>query len=578
MKTEIRLSVIYFLLGFAWIFVTDLLLVPLFRLPPDVQQLVNTYKGLLYVTLTSLLLYLLLHQEFERRRAAETRMQDSQRLTERILRTVPEAIQIIDLNTHNSTFVNEQAHKLFGGEDNFYDNGAWGNNIHPDDIERFPRFLTQVMDLKDGDVMETEYRIKDNKAVWHVMYERSTVFNRNPDGSVAQVLAVVRDITERRRVEDQIEYQANVLNNVSDAIISIDTNYCITSWNPAAETIYGYTAQEAMGQPLRQILQTQYIGTPREQVIAEVLGLGFWRGEVEQTRKDGSKVYALNATTLLKDSHDGTIGIVIINRDITEKKRFEDEARHNEKLRADLERELNARSLRSRFMTNVSHEFRTPLTTIQLASELLEHYFDRLTEEGRQQRLVQIEVEVKRLLSMLDDILLVLKTESTGEYFNPVHTDLVLLVSEVVTEFQLVSAYPERLSLTASQTPLWIDVDLRILRPAVVNLLSNAMKYSSETTPIEVRLESSAKAVSLAVTDRGIGIPPQDVEHLSEAFYRGANVGNLPGTGLGLLITRQAAEIHGGSLEIKSVLGRGTTVTIHLPLNMLQRTDPVTPA
>lgn len=565
MKTETRLSFVYFLIGAVWIFITDLVIVPLFGFAPDTLHMVATYKGWLYVSVTALLLYILLRREFEQRRAAEAKTLDSQRLTERILRTVPEAIQIIDLTTHHSTFVNEQARQIFGGENNFYDSGVWGNNIHPDDVKRFPQFLAQVRALKDGDVLETEYRIRDSDAVWHVMFERSTVFSRNADGSVAQVLAVVRDVTETKQVEDKIDYQANILNTVSDAVISVDTHYCVTSWNPAAEQIYGYSFAEAIGKPLRQLTRTEYLGTTREQVIADVFGIGFWRGEVLQERKDGSKVSALNATTLLKDSQGWTIGIVVVNRDITEKRQLEDEARRNETLRADLEREMNARALRNRFMTSVSHEFRTPLTTIQLASELLEHYFDRLTVEGRQQRLVQIEVEVKRLLTMLDDILLVLRTESTGQYFSPARVDLYALVSEVVGEFQIVSTYPERLSLSASQAQVWADVDLKILRPAVVNLLSNAIKYSSETAPIEIRLDATVKKVTLTIADRGIGIPPQDMGNLTEAFYRGANVGNLPGTGLGLLITRQAAEIHGGRLDIKSVLGNGTIVAIHLP-------------
>lgn len=568
MKTETRLSLLYFVFGFLWIFITDLIVVPLFALPENAGELFAAYKGWLYVAVTATGLYLVLRREFRHRRGIEAQALENQRLAERVIHTVPEAIQIIDLNEQRSTFLNERACQIFGDA-----NHPTGNDftrldgkIHPDELTTMPAFIERCRAAADNQVLETDYRVRDERGEWRFMNDRSTVFSRNPDGSVAQLLSIARDVTERKIAEEQLMFQVNVLRNVSDAIISVDANYCVTSWNPAAESIYGYKAEEAMGKPLPALIHTEFDALTREEVLHNINSYGHWRGEVTQRRKDGARIHAYSASTLLRDRHGQTIGIVAINRDITEQKRLQDEARKNEILRTDLEREIEARTLRNRFMSTVSHEFRTPLTTIQLAAELLEHYFDRLSTTGRQERLAQIQVEVKRLLTMLDDIMMVLKTEGTGQYFSPACIDLVTLVNDVISQFHIVLPAPERLVWRAESEASDVLADPKILRQAVVNLVSNAIKYSPSNTPVEVRLIQNGIRVSVSVQDYGIGIVPEDLKHLGEAFYRGTNVTNIPGTGLGLLITQQAIELHGGSLEIDSEIGKGTTATIHLPL------------
>ena len=124
---------------------------------------------------------------------------------------------------------------------------------------------------------------------------------------------------------------------------------------------------------------------------------------------------------------------------------------------------------------------------------------------------------------------------------------------------------PARLTLTLNSASARVAADCKILRQAIVNLVSNAIKYSPPDAPVAVRLVQNGMRVSVSVEDRGIGILPDDLKHLGEAFYRGTNVTNVPGTGLGLLITKQAVELHGGSLEVESQVGRGTTATINLP-------------
>lgn len=579
MSTEARLSVFYFITACLWIFVTDLLVVPMLGLSENVGQLFAAYKGWFYVTITALGLYLTLRREFRRRRQIEAQAIESKRLMERVIHTVPEAIQLIDLDQQKSVFLNERARQIFGDASHPTGNDLTrlATIIHPDDLVRLPQFVERCRAAADNEVVEVDYRVRDDKGGWRFMNSRSIVFSRNADGSVAQVLSIAHDITERKLAEEQLMFQVNVLNNVSDAIITVDPEYKVITWNPAAESIYGYSADEVVGKSLAAPLQTEYLGAAREEAIDSIRTHGYWRGEIIQRRKDGTPLHILNASTALKDHQGQLIGVVAVNRDITEQKRLHEHARKNERLRLDLERELQARTLRNRFMSTVSHEFRTPLTTIQLAAELLDRYFDRLTDSGRQERLAQIVVEVKRLLDMLDDILLFLKTEDTSQLFAPLPVNLAALTEEIVSEFRVGMDDPARLRCNVKLDTSRVLADAKVLRQAIVNLVSNAIKYSSPEQPVTVRVTQGGGRVSLSVQDQGIGIAPQDLGRLGEAFYRGANVTNIPGTGLGMLITRQAVELHGGTLEIDSEIGKGTTMTIHLPLAASETLDSSAP-
>ena len=144
-------------------------------------------------------------------------------------------------------------------------------------------------------------------------------------GDLGYGVSVLRTRALHREAEDQIQYQASLLENVSDAIFSVDVNYNVRSWNKAAESIYGWTSEEVMGKSLPTIIQTAFEETDREHTLAELAAQGYWRGEVTQLRKEGSRIHIFASTTLIKDDQGRQIGIVSINQDITERKQLETE-------------------------------------------------------------------------------------------------------------------------------------------------------------------------------------------------------------------------------------------------------------
>ncbi|MFN8458929.1 MAG: PAS domain S-box protein [Anaerolineae bacterium] len=149
-------------------------------------------------------------------------------------------------------------------------------------------------------------------------------------GEVEFIFFSSTDVTERKRAEDKVLYQANLLQNVSDAIIATDLDFKITSWNQAAETIYGWSAAAVIGQPAHEVLQSAFGVETWEQVMQQFLAQGFWQGETSQTRQDGSKVNVLASVSLIRDSAGRPIGAVTVNRDITERKQAETALRESE--------------------------------------------------------------------------------------------------------------------------------------------------------------------------------------------------------------------------------------------------------
>lgn len=222
------------------------------------------------------------------------------------------------------------------------------------------------------------------------------------------------------------------------------------------------------------------------------------------------------------------------------------------------------KTLKSRVVSTISHEFRTPLTTILSSSELLEKYRHKLTEEKQLNHLHKIQAAVQRLTEMLNDVLTLENTEAEKLAFNPAPVNLVRFCRELVDRLQLSLSQKSLIfNHKGEGTETWLDEIL--LRHILSNLLSNAIKYSPNGSAIVLNVVCQESEVNLEVIDRGIGISLEDRKRLFESFYRGNNVGNIPGMGLGLAIVKQCVDLHGGQIGVVSEVGIGTTFTVKLP-------------
>jgi signal transduction histidine kinase len=264
--------------------------------------------------------------------------------------------------------------------------------------------------------------------------------------------------------------------------------------------------------------------------------------------------------------------IVAILRNITERKQVEDELRDTIKK----EKELN--ELKSRFISTASHEFRTPLTAILGSAELLECYSDKWSEEKKQVHFERIYSRVKHMTQILDDVLLVGKAEAGKLEFNPAPMNVLEFCHGLVEELQLSTGCQHTILFTSQgsgcQSQSCADLSLctsvaldeKLLLHILSNLLSNALKYSPVGSTIHFILTCLDRHLEFQIQDQGIGIPEEDQPRLFEAFHRANNASKFPGTGLGLVVVKNAVDLHGGSITVNSQMGVGTTFTVTLPL------------
>jgi signal transduction histidine kinase len=248
------------------------------------------------------------------------------------------------------------------------------------------------------------------------------------------------------------------------------------------------------------------------------------------------------------------------------------ERKQAEETRLALEKERELSKLKSQFIALTSHEFRTPLTSILLSCEFLREHNHKLSEEAKHKYFNIIKSSVKHLDHILEDVLLISRTQAGKVQFNPTPLALANFCFNLLEQLQAVAGEQYNISFisqcsynsTAKDLPL---MDEKLLRCILTNLLSNAIKYSPEGGNIQFELICDLESVIFRIQDHGIGIPKEEQAMLFTTFYRCSNTGNLPGTGLGLTIVKNAVDLHGGQITVDSEVGLGTTFTVQLPLN-----------
>jgi len=238
-----------------------------------------------------------------------------------------------------------------------------------------------------------------------------------------------------------------------------------------------------------------------------------------------------------------------------------------------LEQEKQVSALRSQFIALASHEFRSPLTVILTTNETMERFWERLKVQDRDRYFKRIYGQIDRMVNILDDILLVGRLQDDVDMTRYFDTDLMYALIVDVTISRLIM-YPNRMITVGINTPttemmddsdfrIWIDTTL--MKRLVEHLLDNAIKYSPPESEISLKVSANTHNVTLEIEDEGIGITQQDLTQITTALYRGDNVGDVYGNGLGLYIVQKIVDVHQGSLMIDSILNQGTRVTIQFP-------------
>ena len=231
-----------------------------------------------------------------------------------------------------------------------------------------------------------------------------------------------------------------------------------------------------------------------------------------------------------------------------------------------LAQEKQLSELKSRFVSMVSHEFRTPLGIISSSAEILDAYLERLSPDERKSNIRDITDATRHMSRMMEEVLLLGRVEAGRMTCRPGPLDLTVFGQRLVDE--VTSATNRRCAIAFSVAPGMVEAraDEDLLRHIFTNLLNNASKYSSPGEVVEFRIEAQGHLAIFTVRDHGIGIPEADAKLLFQAFHRGRNVGDTPGTGLGMTIVKRCVELHGGKIAFQSAEGSGSTFVVALPL------------
>ncbi len=378
------------------------------------------------------------------------------------------------------------------------------------------------------------------------------------------------EIQERKRIEDMLlqsgERLNSLLRNASDVITIVDGDGAISYESPASDKVFGTDPFERIGKNFVENVYFEAVRTVRE-FLAAVVEHPDSAQTVEFKYLRGEE-YVWIETTASNQLHNPAVGGIVLNsREITLRKEAEQE------LKRALQQEKELNDLKSRFISMVSHEFRTPLTVMNSSAEILRAGIGKTTPEKQITHIERMMTAGQRIEQMLNDVLLLARGEAgkTRAVFAPL--DIDAFSKEIIEELEQ-SSETQRIYYSFHGTTETLPLlDEKLMRSIITNLLSNALKYSDEDVDFDV--ECSSSAVILTISDNGIGIPYKDQKHLFEAFHRAQNAIHIKGTGLGMSIVKYAVDAHDGTIEFSSVEEQGTSFIVALPFrSSLEDTTP----
>ena len=396
--------------------------------------------------------------------------------------------------------------------------------------------------------------------------QRSATDTRGRNATAALTEHRNTDAAGPSRVEDTDETPAAVerfrlaaiVESSEDAIISKSLDGIITSWNTGAERLFGYTAEEIVGQPISRLMPPEHANDMLEILGKIRQGRRVEHFESVRLNKNGKRIPVSLSVSPIRDDTGRIIGAAKIARDISEQKKSQAE-------RERLYREAReAARMREEFLSIAGHELRTPLTSLQFQLHTVQKRLEAGQPEKAADVLQRATGQLQRLTRLTEDLLDVSQITAGRLELVLEEVDLADIVRDVAERHrESASRAGSVLRIEASQavTGLW---DHSRLDQVITNLLSNAVKFG-EGKPIAIGVESGPERAQVTVVDQGIGISLADQSRIFERFERAVSKTSYGGIGLGLWITRQIVDAHGGRIAVVSAPGKGSTFCVDLP-------------
>lgn len=407
-----------------------------------------------------------------------------------------------------------------------------------------------------------------------------------------------------------------IINTATDGIVTIDDRGYIETVNKAAADLFQYNEEELIGQKINMLMpqpyrreHDSYMDNYHRTGHAKIIGIG---RKVTGLKKDGSvfplrlavsemrindqrlytgiihdlsdlmkaeqKIMSLNRQLELKiaDRTEELATAVdkllntnhLLKKEINERQTVETQLRQQEQeLQQALTKEKELNALKTRFVSMASHEFKTPLSTILTSAELVELYTQEVHQNKRMRHIERIKSAVNNLNNILDDFLSLGRLEEGRLETQLTHIPLSAFLLAFKEEVSVILKPNQQLIIQDNTNEQLVKTDVKILKNILLNLVSNACKYSKDGTDIIVEANIKEQELDISIIDQGMGIPLQDQKHLFTRFFRAHNVENIKGTGLGLHIVKRYTDLLQGSIAFKSEEGKGSTFIVSIPFS-----------
>jgi two-component system NtrC family sensor kinase len=472
---------------------------------------------------------------------------------------------------------------------------GWSKALHPDDVKNTLRVWRQA--IREKSKYEVEYRIRRHDGVYRCFLARGVPV-LNADGSLREWVGTCIDITERKKADNILQEQNVAINSAPDAIFSTNSSFVIRSWNKAAESIFGWKAEEVIGKASTSIFNIHYPtlnGVSRKRALKKLMDTGFWKGEVIYYTKNNSPIPVSVSVSLLKDKDDKAIGTVAVIHDISKRRRREkamkrtleiaqQRAEELEKLQVQLEEkaaEVEEVATRMEDLAEeramklkdaerlaaigatagmVGHDIRNPLQSILNELYLAKMELINIPKGQGKTMVLESLKGIETEITYIDKIVRDLQDYAKSHEVHLVVVNLEELFQKLLME----NDFPENIKAkycVEEKTRKFFS-DPALLERIVTNLVNNAVQAMPEGGRLEIQAQQDNGDVLITVQDSGVGIPSESRDKLFTPLFTTKSKGQ----GFGLAVVKRLTEVLGGSVNYESEEGKGTKFIVCLPV------------
>lgn len=504
--------------------------------------------------------------DITKHKEADERLRKKRELLQAIIDTIPVMITIYDPKLQIIQF-NRNFREVLGWSEEDVKHKDFMSLFYPD--PEYRKMVQEYMQSLNSGWKDFKVTTKEGSTV-----DSSWANVRIPDG---RQVGIGIDIRERKIMEEELKqardnlelkvrertaelkYQGDLLKNVNDAITATDQNYLITSWNPAAERLYGWNANEVIGKNVFEILQIEFIGKNRQEMIEFIAKSEGYKGEEIHRHKNGSAIYVESTVMALKDQKNNICGWVAVNRDITERKQVEKEVSN---LITDLKR---SNEELEHFAYVASHDLQEPLRTIASFTQLLKRRYENKLDSDADEFMNYIVDAAVRMKEQIEGLLEYSRVATKGKEFELVDLNKILNITlqSINTSIKESSA-----EIAVEELPNVMG-DAGQLQRVFQNLISNAIRFRKCEETLKIHIshykDIDKNEYVFSIEDNGIGIEEQYMERIFTIFQRLHTRDEYKGTGIGLSIVKMIIERHGGRVWVESELDKGSTFYFTIP-------------